>query len=264
MRNNDLLTPEEHAFDDLMIPAVRRARWARDHIVNFQNGFWKNPDRHVTVPAELRNELGDNIYPILIDRLLYTASRTTYAAIALLKHPLGSSPIELLLRASILSSTKVIYLLAPDDSHKRENRAKQIYDGDRYQYEMAIWSQEVIDDPDLLRPKGKLHSETRIIRSALDYLVLTGNARHNQLNVVESDLLAFRTRIVNWWSLYSAVSHANIWQIESSATPAPTGLTHTTGDLSQAFFDIGWLTVEATALCLNRFGLAELIEPLES
>lgn len=257
-----LAATTQERFDALMIPGVRRFIWARDHTAKFEHAMWGESDSPGHLAADYRGEQGQNIYPFLIQHLLYTAARTSNAAISLLEYPLGASPVELLLRGTLLASAKALYLLSPTEQSEREERTEALYKGDRYQYELAIWTQEVLNDSTAERPKGSLVRETTVIRRSLDYLVERGNCTCGSTDCPQHDLQGLRSRIMGWWNLYSAVSHANIWHLESSSVLAPSGEARTTGELSQACYDIGWLHAEAVAHCLHRFDLGDLAEPL--
>lgn|GEM_PF-3879883 len=68
-------------------------------------------------------------------------------------------------------------------------------------------------------------------------------------------------RILSWWGSYSSVVPINIWHIEKSFEPAPSGQAYTTGDLSLAVHELGWLYAQAVGVFLERY---ELLEPIES
>lgn len=261
MKNSQESVLQER-FDSLMIPGVQRIVWAREHIVKFEGALWGEGGAIETMPADFLNDRSENVYPILIQHLLYTATRAADAAIAVLGHPLGASPVEQLLRGTLLASAKALYLLSPVERDERESRTEAVYKSDRYQYDLAIWTQEVLGDPSAPRPKGKLVSETQVIRTTLDYLVERGNCQCGAPDCPQYDLEGLRSRIMGWWNLYSAVVHANTWHLEIASVPSPSGEARTTGELSQACYDIGWLHAQAVVHCLERFGLAHLIEPL--
>lgn len=244
---------------------LSRFRWGSDQLAKVEeHRRWASLEFEDTVGV-VPNEAGANLYCFMVTRSLKTATRCHQAAWSLLREPSGSIPVEILLRSVLVASAKAVYLLLPPKREARESRLKQVYLADRSSLDHAVTkeesllgAQETNGAQGKNRPQGA--QESKIIRDVLDDLVDRGNCLCGTADCPQYDLEGFRHRLMRWWWLYSSVAHVNVWHIEQAAEISPSGATHTTGEMTLALHDLGWIYAQAVALFLERYDFLEQVD----
>lgn len=249
----------------LAAAGIRRIRWGSEHLAKVEeSGIWESKEFTERVGV-YRNEEDMNLYHFMVTRSLKTATRSFQGAQHLLPAPYGAIPVEVLLRTGLLASAKALYLLQPNKRPAREKRAFQLYRADRSSLDHAVTSElKLIGDTDTIseQRRPQVIQETKILRDALDDLLVRGNCSCGDSGCPEYDLEAQRHRIMRLWWNYSSVAHINVWHIEKTFEPAPSGAGHTTGDIGLALYDLGWLYMQSVGLFFERYDLLEDLEPL--
>lgn len=263
-KDNDL--DDEFALKAAM--GIRRFEWGSTHLAKVEDHpRWMSLESEESV-GMVPNEAGANLYCFMVTRSLKSATRCYQAAQHLLTEPYGAIPVEVLLRTGLVASAKALFLLQPTERETRESRLKQIYQADRSALDHAVTRELKLvglgkADDASGRRRPQVIQESKVLRDVLDALVSQGNCQCGEEGCPQHDLEGLRHRIMRLWWLYSSVAHVNLWHIEKAAELAPSGSTHTTGDLSLALHDLGWLYATSVARFLERYEFLELMEPLD-
>lgn len=223
-------------------------------------------DTSVADVSDETGETGAGLYYFNVTRNLKTATRCYQAAQFLLdpKASVGAIPIEILLRSGLLATAKTLFLLQPKKRKSREARFKQIYRADRSSLahatsrERGLLGLEVPEDG----PRPQVIQESRIIRDVLDDLVAYGDCSCGDEMCPQSNIEAFRHRVMLLWWAYSSVAHVNVWHLEKLSAVAPSGNTQTTGNIGRAFHDLSWLYTESVVRFHERYRLPDSLAPL--
>lgn len=255
---------------DLMwfVLAMSRLEWGYAQLrAGEDDPRWETSEFGTDV-GEVLNEAGANLYYFSVTRSLKSATKCHQAAVFLLKEPYGAIPVENLLRAALLATVKVLFILQPNKRKSREARFGHLYHADRSSLEYAASRELKLlgletpnDEAQQSRPQPI--QESKIIRDVLDDLVAYGDCSCNDAACPQTDIKDFRHRVLRLWWQYSSVSHVNIWHIEKLARASPSGDGYTTGDLGRALHDLSWLYTEAVVRFHERYNLPTKLSPLE-
>lgn len=249
---------------------MRRFEWGYSHLANVEEDALYESTEFDERVGVVRNEAGANLYHFMVTRSMKSATRSFQAAQHLLPAPYGSIPVEILLRAGLLASAKALYLLHPRKRKAREARLIQLYRADRSSLDHAVTSELKLVgvktpsvDVSSSQKRPQIIQETKIVRDVLDDLLARGDCGCGAEGCPQHDFEALRHRIMRLWWLYSSVAHVNVWHVEKTFKTAPSGTSHTTGDIGLALHDLGWLYAQSVALFYERYDLHEHLEPLD-
>lgn len=233
-----------------------RIKWAQNLLAQIEAEPESATEEFMDSLGVVRNDAGLNLYHFMVTRCLYSATRCLQSVAPLQNAGVGSVPTEVLLRSALVASAKALFLLMPEKRGKRERRMEQVYASDRGALDYATKAElKLVGESEPSDSEGRKKpglDDSKIIRDVLDDLVAKGSCPCGDDDCPRDDLAPLRHRVLRLWWLYSSVAHVNIWHLEKAATVSQSGETTTTGDLSQAIYDIGWLYARAVIYYAER------------